>query len=147
MIFRISGIYARTTRSFGFGQLQRRQQRLISSGTRFQVRMKPSDVKYEYVEEVERIDYYVPGGYHPVMIGDKFCEGRYIIAHKLGFGRSATTWLAEDRRNDRLVALKISTAESTDRTHEIQILSRLGDVDARLFGKTTVQRLYDTFNE
>ena len=74
--------------------------------------MEPSRAKYEFVEEVERLDYYAPGGYHPVMIGDELCAGRYVIAIKLGFGRSATTWLAEDRRQRQLVALKISTAES-----------------------------------
>jgi serine/threonine-protein kinase SRPK3 len=79
--------------------------------------MEPSRVKYEFVEDVERLDYYVPGGYHPVKVGDELCAGRYVIAHKLGFGRSATTWLAEDRRQNRLVALKISTAESAEKLH------------------------------
>lgn len=74
------------------------------------------------VEDVERLDYYVTGGYDPVMIGDEFCKGRYVIAHKLGFGRSATTCLAEDKSKGRLVALKISTAESAERTREGQIL-------------------------
>lgn len=85
--------------------------------------MEPSKVKYKFVEDVERLDYYVPGGYHPTMLGDKFCSGRYVIAHKLGFGRSVTTWLAEGTKRRRLVALKISTAESADRMHELEILS------------------------
>ncbi|KAK2805333.1 hypothetical protein FQN50_006234 [Emmonsiellopsis sp. PD_5] len=108
-------------------------------------RMEPSRVSYEFVEEVERLDYYVPGGYHPVMIGDEFCSGRYVIAHKLGFGRSATTWLAEDRRQGRFVALKISTAESAERTHEMQILSQLARAKSRLPGKAAVQKLLDSF--
>lgn len=108
-------------------------------------RMEPSGVKYRFVEEVERLDYYVPGGYHPVMIGDEFCAGRYVIAHKLGFGRSATTWLAEDRRQRRLVALKISTAESAERTHEMQILLRLARAESGLPGKNIVQNLLDSF--
>ncbi|OAT13408.1 CMGC/SRPK protein kinase [Blastomyces gilchristii SLH14081] len=107
--------------------------------------MEPSKVQYRYVEEVERLDYYVPGGYHPVMIGDELCAGRYVIAHKLGFGRSATTWLAEDRRQSRLVALKISTAESAERTHEIQILSQLARAKTKLPGKAIVQNLLDSF--
>lgn len=75
--------------------------------------MKPSEIKYRFIEGVERLDYYVPGGYHPVNIGDTFCAERYTVVHKLGFGRSATTWLAEDRQQmNKLVALKISTAES-----------------------------------
>ncbi|KLJ11847.1 hypothetical protein EMPG_12994 [Blastomyces silverae] len=108
--------------------------------------MEPSKVKYAYVEEgVERLDYYVRGGYHPVKIGDKFQEGRYVIAHKLGFGRSATTWLAEDKATKKLVALKISTAESAERTHEEQILLRLAESRSALPGKAIVQTLLHSF--
>ncbi|KAB8261677.1 kinase domain-containing protein [Aspergillus pseudonomiae] len=105
----------------------------------------PSTVKYKYVEEVERLDYYVPGGYHPVMLGDQLSAGRYVIAHKLEFGRSATTWLAEDRRQNRLVALKISTAESVNRMHEMQILSQLEKAKSDLSGKAIVQNILDSF--
>ncbi|GAB1210543.1 hypothetical protein APSETT445_009338 [Aspergillus pseudonomiae] len=108
-------------------------------------RLEPSTVKYKYVEEVERLDYYIPGGYHPVMLGDQFSAGRYVIAHKLGFGRSATTWLAEDRRQNRLAALKISTAESANRMHEMQILSQLEKAKSDLSGKAIVQNLLDSF--
>ncbi|KAL3454398.1 hypothetical protein BJX65DRAFT_260454 [Aspergillus insuetus] len=38
-------------------------------------RTEPSKMKYKYVEDVERLDFYVPGGYHPVMLGDEFCSG------------------------------------------------------------------------
>ncbi|EDN02628.1 predicted protein [Histoplasma mississippiense (nom. inval.)] len=108
-------------------------------------RMEPSRVKYNFVEEVERLDYYVPGGYHPVAIGDELCTGRYVITHKLGFGRSATTWLAEDRKQGRLVALKLSTAEAAGRTHEIQILSQLDRAKSGLPGKAIVQNLLNSF--
>lgn len=79
------------------------------------------------------------------MIGDEFCAGRYVIAHKLGFGRSATTWLAEDRKESRFVALKISTAESAKRTREMQVLSQLARVKSELPGKAIVQNLLDSF--
>ncbi|KAL2864090.1 kinase-like domain-containing protein [Aspergillus lucknowensis] len=108
-------------------------------------RIEPSRVKYKFVEEVERLEYYVPGGYHPVILGDELCAGRYKIAHKLGFGRSATTWLAEDTDKGRLVALKISTAESADRTHEMEILLRLAKAESNLPGKAVVQNLLDSF--
>lgn len=108
-------------------------------------RLEPSRVKYKFVEEVERPEYYVPGGYHPVMLGDIFCSGRYKIAHKLGFGRSATTWLAEDTDKDRLVALKISTAQSADRTHEMEMLLRLAKAESNLPGKAIVQNILDSF--
>ncbi|KAI1911545.1 hypothetical protein LOZ61_003763 [Ophidiomyces ophidiicola] len=108
--------------------------------------MEPSTVKYDYVEEVERLDFYVPGGYHPTAIGDEFCNGRYSIAHKLGFGRSSTVWLAEDRaQSSRLVALKISTAESAQQTHELHILSQLAKADPSLPGKSIAQDIFDCF--
>ena len=107
--------------------------------------MEPSRVKYDFIEDVERLDYYVPGGYHPTMIGDEFCKGRYVIAHKLGFGRSSTVWLGEDRISGRLVTLKITTAESAERPHELRILSRLREVESQLPGKTMVQSLLDSF--
>ncbi|KAL3478029.1 kinase-like domain-containing protein [Aspergillus californicus] len=107
--------------------------------------MGPSEVRYKYIEDAERLDFYVPGGYHPVMLGDKFCCERYIIVHKLGFGRSATTWLAEDTEKRRLVALKISTAESANRTQELEILLRLAQATSSLPGKPTIQTLLDSF--
>ena len=107
--------------------------------------MKPSKTKYQFVEDVERLDFYVPNGYHVIGIGDKFKDGRYTIIHKLGFGRSATTWLAEDKQENKLVALKISTAESAYRTQEEQILSKLAKAKSQLSGKNHIQTLYDSF--
>ncbi|EEP77601.1 predicted protein [Uncinocarpus reesii 1704] len=107
--------------------------------------MEPSKVKYKYIEDVERLDFYVPGGYHPVMIGDQLCNGRYVIAHKLGSGRSATAWLAQDTKTSQLVCLKISTAESANRTNELPILLQLGNAESQLPGKPIVQMLLDQF--
>lgn len=44
----------------------------------------------------EGINRYCPGVLHPVSIGDKFHGRRYTVHHKLGFGESATVWLATD---------------------------------------------------
>ena len=41
---------------------------------------------------------YRSGGYHPIHLGDTMHGGRYKIVQKLGWGRDATVWLAEDRR-------------------------------------------------
>ncbi|UKJ89846.1 serine/threonine protein kinase [Theileria orientalis] len=49
---------------------------------------------------------YVPGGYHPVTIGEVYNE-RYKIEAKLGWGYFSTVWLASDSKNmDTFVALK-----------------------------------------
>lgn len=39
---------------------------------------------------------YVKGGYHPVRIGEKFSDGRYVVVRKLGWGYFSTVWLAEE---------------------------------------------------
>lgn len=43
----------------------------------------------------EWVEDYVPGGYHPILLGDVF-ESRYRILRKLGNGRFSTVWLAKD---------------------------------------------------
>ncbi|BAM41906.1 serine/threonine protein kinase [Theileria orientalis strain Shintoku] len=49
---------------------------------------------------------YVPGGYHPVTIGEVYND-RYKIEAKLGWGYFSTVWLASDAKNkDTFVALK-----------------------------------------
>jgi serine/threonine-protein kinase SRPK3 len=47
-------------------------------------------------EDEEDEEDYVKGGYHPVHVGDKFSDGRYLIVRKLGWGHFSTVWLARD---------------------------------------------------
>ena len=64
---------------------------------------------------IEDVEDYEPGGYHPISIGDTFDQGRYRILHKLGFGGSSTVWLARDHREGkdrgRIVTLKAIRAD------------------------------------
>ena len=45
--------------------------------------------------DLESPNEYQPGGYHPVHLGDIYCE-RYRVINKLGFGSYSTVWLARD---------------------------------------------------
>lgn len=38
------------------------------------------------LDEVEDVEEYRPGGFHPMSIGDVFAGGRYRVIHKFGFG-------------------------------------------------------------
>ncbi len=45
---------------------------------------------YHWVDGVEDLETYVPGGFHPTHLGDELSDGRYRIIHKLGFGGYST---------------------------------------------------------
>ncbi|KFY10159.1 hypothetical protein V492_05152 [Pseudogymnoascus sp. VKM F-4246] len=77
---------------------------------------------YCWIDGVERLENYKPGGYHPVMIGD-ILHRRYHIVDKLGYGGYSTIWLARDTYLEQYVAVKIGTANLASR--ETQILRAL----------------------
>ncbi|KAJ5239142.1 kinase-like domain-containing protein [Penicillium chermesinum] len=90
-------------------------------------------IEYMPIEDVEKLERYRPGGYHPITIGEQL-GGRYSIVHKLGFGSYSTVWLARNKESGKYVAIKIpvSTLDSTA-TRETDILRRLNGT--RLEGK------------
>ncbi|KAK7698664.1 hypothetical protein SLS64_012275 [Diaporthe eres] len=65
----------------------------------------------------EALECYVPGGFHPVALGDKFKDDRYVVRHKLGHGGFSTVWLASDEQNrdsgPHYVAIKIKSGSSS----------------------------------
>ncbi|KAA8896011.1 kinase-like domain-containing protein [Sphaerosporella brunnea] len=69
---------------------------------------------YVPINNVESLDFYAPGGYHPVDIGDLFHNDRYKIIHKLGLGSFCTAWLARDLEAERLVCLKIGMGDKIE---------------------------------
>lgn len=83
-----------------------------------------ASLPFEYVpvEEVERLEKYQPGGYHPIIIGDVL-QSRYRVAHKLGYGTFSTTWLCQDKQSGKYVVVKVGTAESSAR--EVEVLDYL----------------------
>ena len=46
----------------------------------------------------EGLSVYASGGFHPVCPGEVYHD-RYQIIRKLGFGKTSTVWLAEDKRS------------------------------------------------
>ncbi|KAJ6081401.1 kinase domain-containing protein [Penicillium canescens] len=96
--------------------------------------------------DVEYFEDYVPGGYHPTLIGDTFCSGRYTVVHKLGFGGYSTIWLARDQQRGRYVSLKILTARASTDSHEGEILHYLTKCDRTHPGKRFIPPLLDQFS-
>ena len=84
--------------------------------------MSAPPVEYGYVDGVEHLGDYRPGGYHPIHINDRLAQ-RYRIVHKLGHGTFSTAWLAIDEKIPKYVAVKVGTADA-DRT-EVNVLSQL----------------------
>lgn len=79
------------------------------------------------LDNIEHIENYRIGGFHPVHLDDTLADNRYHILHKLGYGGFSTVWLARDRARDQLVSLKILTAEASSRPYcpDIEILQAL----------------------
>ncbi|KAJ5507554.1 kinase domain-containing protein [Penicillium freii] len=102
------------------------------------------DIYYPEVD-VEYLEDYMPGGYHPTLIGDTFCSGRYTVVHKLGFGGYSTIWLAWDEQHRRYVLLKILTARASPDSHEGDVLHHLMKSDPTHPGKRFIPPLLDQF--
>lgn len=49
----------------------------------------------------------ISGGYHPVAIGERYRDGRYVVLQKLGWGHFSTVWLVQDVRDNRRLAMKV----------------------------------------
>ncbi|KAK4870999.1 hypothetical protein LT330_000236 [Penicillium expansum] len=108
-----------------------------------------NDFKYDPLLFTEEgIHRYRPGGFHPVSLGDKFHDGQYTVYHKLGFGESATVWLAVDnttwRDGAKWVALKILAAHIKE-PREIRNLQYLRDKSAGLPKRHSIVTMLDTF--
>jgi len=109
-----------------------------------------SDASYESVltDEEEKPCDYDKGGYHPVTIGETFCDGRYLIVRKLGWGHFSTVWLAHDTHLNRHVALKVvkSAHHYTETAEdEIRLLQRVVTASPNHPGRRHVVSLLDSF--
>lgn len=106
----------------------------------------PPEEIYHPEVDVEHFENYIPGGYHPTLIGDTFCSGRYTVVHKLGFGGYSTIWLAWDQQRRRYVSLKILTARASPDSHEGDLLHYLMKSDLTHAGKQFIPSLLDQFS-
>ncbi|KAF2136517.1 uncharacterized protein K452DRAFT_237370 [Aplosporella prunicola CBS 121167] len=108
---------------------------------------KSTTTLYTPLEDIEPLERYRPGGYHPVRINDRL-HSRYRIVHKLGFGSYSTTWLARDEKAEATsyVALKIAVAQA-ECTSESRVLRLLRDEDpeGKDAGRAVVPALLDEF--
>ncbi|MCJ1260021.1 hypothetical protein MMC24_007861 [Lignoscripta atroalba] len=95
-----------------------------SSTANAPMRMQYQLPRLEHVEELEK---YRGGGFHPIHLADRLKDGRYHILHKLGYGGFSTVWLALDEHLQRLVSLKVLTAEASQQQKELRILRYLDE--------------------
>lgn len=106
------------------------------------------DPVYEWQEDVENLERYYTGGYHPVKLGDDLGDGQYHVVHKLGHGAYSTVWLARDRHQNKYVALKIVVAELSATSNEsriLHVLEKKRASNSSLIGKQYVSELLNEF--
>ncbi|KAG6887611.1 hypothetical protein C0992_011541 [Termitomyces sp. T32_za158] len=100
---------------------------------------------YEWLEDVEDLESYRPGGYHPIHIDDEI-KNRYCVVHKLGFGSYSTVWLARDQQLNRFVAMKVSIASASTESSETRILHHIRVAGHQHPGREFVTTLLDDFD-
>lgn len=94
----------------------------MAMGSASSARFRPI---YNWQDDVEDLEDYRWGGYHPIRLGDDLSNRRYYIVHKLGYGRSSTVWLVRDRVENRYVSLKVITARHSKLSPEVDVRNRL----------------------
>ena len=83
-------------------------------------------ISFQNVEWVER---YRPGGYHPIILGD-LLGGRYETVAKLGRGGFSTVWLCWDQQEKTWQAVKVLCADVSSRNlPELALRDRLWQSD------------------
>ncbi|GJJ15407.1 hypothetical protein Clacol_009683 [Clathrus columnatus] len=93
---------------------------------------------------VELVNYYRPGGFHPVHLNDTFKNGRYRVIHKLGYGSYGTVWLVHDTISKRYASLKILAADASSSRSEVAVIQHLQQ-HATGSGKEYVVEVFDVF--
>lgn len=110
--------------SRGQPAFRRPTKNICCSSLQFSTVSPSPSTAYRWIDGVERLDLYEPGGYHPVAIDD-LLHNRYRIVDKLGFGGYSTIWLARDEMEKRYVAVKIGISGPPLPRRELEILEAL----------------------
>ncbi|KAL9597210.1 MAG: hypothetical protein Q9219_005297 [cf. Caloplaca sp. 3 TL-2023] len=97
------------------------------------------------LDQVEDVEKYKIGGFHPIHLGDTFEDGRYRVLHKLGFGGFSTAWLARDNHLRRLVSLKVVTADASYQQKELQMSQYLDENAKGNPYRENILTILDTF--
>ncbi|KAL9026838.1 MAG: hypothetical protein Q9196_004555 [Gyalolechia fulgens] len=108
-------------------------------------RTYPHGRLYRHQEYVEDVESYRAGGYHPVKLNETYCQNRYRMAHKLGYGSYSTVWLASDSVADKYVSIKFLTANVSKSSKEAQMLARVAQRDCHDSDNNFVSPLLDDF--
>ncbi|KAF1919640.1 kinase domain-containing protein [Ampelomyces quisqualis] len=95
------------------------------------------------VHEEERLEEFNRGFYYPVNIGDVFAS-KYQVVGKLGFGATATVWLARDLQRHAYTTLKIFTREGMDE-EEYDLYKILSNGNTSHPGYNHVRKALDMF--
>ena len=98
-------------------------------------------LEYAPIDGCERLEKYGTGGYHPILVGDRFRD-RYEVVDKLGHGGWSTVWLVYDADEKRYLALKVGIADSS--SHELPTLRAL-NAHAKGPGAENISPLLDVF--
>lgn len=81
---------------------------------------------YLPIDDVERLENYRIGGYHPIAIGDTFKDGRYEVVDKLGHGGYSTIWIVKDKdAANTYAAVKVCISDKTLTSKEKEVIQKL----------------------
>ena len=101
-------------------------------------------IEYNWIKGAENLEKYKSKGYHPIMIGDMLHD-RYRIVDKLGFGGYSTVWLAQDRRQEKYVAVKVGIAKSNSLSQEMKCFQALSAPSVHPAGHNAIPSPLDEF--
>lgn len=82
--------------------------------------------EYEDIEDSEELEEYCTDGFHPVILGERLKQGKYIVLRKLGWGHFSTVWLVIEWQTGEFRAVKIHKGKYSHKMQEeLEIFEQL----------------------